>query len=135
MPSVLEDKDAIRDVLARYCFHFDLGEFEEWLQLFTEDGVFEVHGMGRFVGRNQLRAFLGAIPLVDGLPMLKHCAMNEIIVVDGDRAEVRSYVLVVGGESEVRVGVAGRYEDQLRRANGAWRFAERRAHLDLMNRP
>jgi len=61
--------------------------------------------------------------------------MNEIIAVDGDRAAVRSYVLVVGGGSEVRLGVAGRYEDELRRVNGSWRFAERKAHLDLMNRP
>jgi ketosteroid isomerase-like protein len=134
MASPLEDKDAIRELMARYCFHIDAAEFEEWLQLFTEDGVFEVVNLGRFAGREQLRQFLGSIPLTDGLPMMKHCVMNEIVEVTGDTAAARAYIVVVHGGEHVSVRVAGRYEDRLRRVNGRWLFAERKAYLDFMSR-
>ena len=38
MTSLLEDKDAIRDVLHRYCYYMDEGRFEELGALFAEDG-------------------------------------------------------------------------------------------------
>ena len=39
MPSALEDKDAIREVLAEYCFRLDDGRFDEMAALFTESGT------------------------------------------------------------------------------------------------
>ncbi len=41
MASVLEEKDAIHETIANYCYHFDGGEFDKWLDLFTEDGIFD----------------------------------------------------------------------------------------------
>jgi SnoaL-like protein len=132
MPSILEDKDAIRELMARYCFHFDNGEFEDWLQLFTIDGAFDLGARGRFAGRDSLRQFLKVIPLTDGLPMMRHCVMNSIVTVDGERATARSYVVVVQGGDVPRISVAGRYEDRLARIGGAWQFTERKVHFDLM---
>ena len=132
MTNVLEDKDAIRELMAQYCFHFDSGEFDQWLDLFTADGVFDLGKRGRHVGRDGLGSFLKTIPLTDGLPMMRHCVMNSIVRVDGDRATARSYVLVVRGGAQVAVSIAGRYEDQLAKVDGTWRFAERRVHFDFM---
>jgi len=129
---VLEDKDAIRELLACYCFHFDNGEFERWLELFTEDAVFDLGTRGRFAGRDALRTFLTIIPLTDGLPGMRHCVMNSIVAVDGDRATAQSYVAVVQGGRTVGINVMGRYEDRLIKHNGAWRFAERKVHFDMM---
>ena len=134
MPSLWEDKDAIRELLAWYCFHFDAGRFDDWLNLFTEDGVFDVSGVGRFVGRTQLRAFLKNVPVANGVPTMKHCVMNDIVRVDGDEATAQSYVLVARHGERLELGVAGRYEDRLRRVDGQWRFMERKAFLDYMNR-
>ena len=39
MPSELEDKDAIREVLAEYCFCLDGGRFAEMAALFAPDGT------------------------------------------------------------------------------------------------
>ena len=39
MASLLEEKDAIRDVLSAYCFYMDNGEFDRWAALFAEDGM------------------------------------------------------------------------------------------------
>jgi 3-phenylpropionate/cinnamic acid dioxygenase small subunit len=134
MPSLLEDKDAIRELLAEYCFRFDSGRFEEWLDLFTSEGAFEVDGLGRFAGRAALHAFLSRVPLTNGAPAMRHCVMNAIVSVDGDSASARSYVLVARGGERLDLGVAGRYEDRLARTPDGWRFAERKALLDFMNR-
>ncbi len=133
MSSVLEEKDAIRELLARYCFHFDNGEFEQWLSLFTDDGAFDLGARGRFQGRDALRRFLRVVPLSNGSPMIKHCVMNSIVDVTGDRATARSYVVVLRGGDALALSVAGRYEDQLTKQGGDWRFLERKAHLDMMN--
>ena len=135
MSTTLEEKDAIRELLAQYCFHFDNGEFEAWLDLFTVDAVFDLGTRGRFAGRDALRTFLKMIPLTDGLPMMRHCVMNAIVDVDEGRARARCYVIVLRGGSAVSVNVAGRYEDQLVKIDGSWRFKERKVYFDLMSQP
>ena len=37
--SVIEEKDAIRDMMTRYCLAIDAGRYEEWVQCFTEDSI------------------------------------------------------------------------------------------------
>jgi len=132
--SVLEEKDAIRELMARYCFHFDNGEFEAWLELFTPDGAFDLGKMGRFAGRASLQTFLERLPLTDGVPLMKHCVMNSIVAVNGNRATAQSYVVVVRGGEQLAVTIAGRYEDQLTKTADGWRFTERTVHFDLMSR-
>jgi len=132
MPSLLEEKDAIRDVLASYCFHFDNGEFDQWLGLFTDDATFDLGTRGSFNGQDALRRFLASIPLTQGIPQMRHCVMNSIIRVDGPQATAQSYVVVVHGGAVPGVMLAGRYEDRLVKLNGAWKFRERRVQFDLM---
>jgi hypothetical protein len=132
MSSVLEEKDAIRELQAQYCFHFDNAEFDRWLDLWTADGAFDVGRMGRFVGREVLQKFLESIPLTNGSPMMKHCMMNSIVAVTGERATAQSYVVVVRGGDTLGLSIAGRYEDQLVKTAGGWRFQERKVLFDLM---
>jgi 3-phenylpropionate/cinnamic acid dioxygenase small subunit len=134
MASVLEEKDAIRELQAQYCFHFDNGEFDAWLELFTPDGVFDLGALGRFAGRDALRQFLARLPLTDGLPMMRHCVMNSIVRVEGAHGTAQSYVVVVRGGESLGITIAGRYVDQLTKTAAGWRFAERRVHFDLMPR-
>ena len=54
MPTITEDRDAIRDVFARYCQYIDAARGDEWATLFTEDAEFD-HRMGDpVVGRDAL---------------------------------------------------------------------------------
>lgn len=135
MASVLEEKDAIRELLARYCFTVDSGNFDEWANLFTEDGVCDLGPMGCFSGRENLRRFAAIIPLVDGKPTMRHCVMNSIIDVHGTEATAQSYVVVVNGHPSLAVMVAGRYEDQLVKDGDDWRFKVRRAQIDFLTVP
>lgn len=132
MPTALEEKDAIRELQARYCFHFDNAEFDRWLDLWTPDAAFDLGTRGRLVGREGLRKFLQSIPLTNGSPMMRHCVMNSLVEVDGDRAQAWCYVVVIHGGSPLGITVAGRYEDQLVKAGDRWRFQERKVFFDLM---
>jgi hypothetical protein len=126
---VLEDKDEIRELMRRYNQAIDFPEPEAWVACFTPDAALEITGRPPVTGHGELLAYARQRP---GGSL--HLATSEIIDVDGDAAHVSSYIAVVsaaGGNPRVVVG--GKYEDDLRRVDGAWKFAHRT--LDMTIRP
>ena len=132
--SLLEEKDAIRETMARYCFHFDGGHIDEWVGLFTEDGIFDRGDYGVQSGEEALRAFFSGYPLPDGTPRLMHIISNVIIEVNGNEARSQSYVLVVRPNKDGALvnGLAGRYQDELVKTDGRWRFRVRKVFFDYL---
>lgn len=130
MASEFEEKEAIRETIARYCHYFDSGDFDRWLDLFTPDGVFQVDTAARFEGHEELRAFLGTMPLSNGAPDIRHYVTNVIVDLHGTEARAHSYVVVAPGTGAFRVIVTGRYDDRLVRTARGWRFKERRVSFD-----
>jgi hypothetical protein len=130
--SVLEDKDRIRELLARYCFHYDEAQFDRWLALWTDDGVLDIDGRS-IRGRAGLEGFTRAAVLVDGRPPMKHLVMNEIITVEGATATASCYLVVVRKtpDGALAASTAGIYEDRLVKRDGAWYFAQRKVRRDL----
>ena len=118
-----EDNEAIREVLYRYCQYVDEGNPEAWASLFVEDGSFDV-GMGGepCVGTEALRTFASVFRPGAGL----HVTANPVITVDGDEATAQSTVFVIGDADGPSIGLAGRYDDRLRRDAGSWRLVTRR---------
>jgi uncharacterized protein (TIGR02246 family) len=131
--STLEEKEAIRDLMSAYCFYVDNGEFEKFAGLFTVDGIFESGPTGRLQGRKAIQDFIAAhVPRAGEGPARKHCTMNHLIRVDGGAATADSYIVVLR-ESEVGIiaSLAGRYEDQIVKDDGEWRFKKRKIHFDI----
>ncbi|HVZ01368.1 MAG TPA: nuclear transport factor 2 family protein [Dongiaceae bacterium] len=141
--SVLEDKDAIRDLLSAYCLCMDNGRWREMAALFTLDG--DWNGT---VGRAAIEAKVAAVvPSPGAGPRRIHFLSNVIIRVDGDRAEATSNWLVIrapapgpavgaGGPAVGRavgpvVGAAGTYRDDLIRQDGSWLIRRRRISHDI----
>lgn len=126
MPSLLEEKDAIRDLLFRYCFATDRdGDPDAWAALFTRDGIWDGGAFGRIQGHDQLRAFM-VQATSGGKAGFRHNMSNMLIEVDGDTAEARSYFLLVQvGEEGPKPFFAGYYEDKLVKQGGQWLFRER----------
>ena len=118
MVALAEDRDAIRDLLARYCLYIDTGATHEWVETYTEDGRFEGDG-DPVDGREALSAFVSG--LTSG--SMPRMATNEVIEVDGDTAVCRSSILITAGGTIV---MAGRVHDELRRVDGRWHIAHRR---------
>lgn len=133
MASVLEEKDAIRDVLSAYCFHVDNGEFDQWAALFTEDGIFDAGPLGKRQGRAAIKNFITkAVPRQGEGPARKHCTMNSLIEVTGAEAKADSYIIVVReAEQGILTSLAGRYEDLLVKQGETWQFKVRKIHFDL----
>jgi uncharacterized protein (TIGR02246 family) len=133
MASILEEKDAIRDLMSAYCFHLDEGEFEKFAALFAVEGTFEPGPQGKYQGRAAIREFIASVVPGSGEgPARKHCTVNHLISVNGSEARANSYILVVReAENGIIPSLAGRYEDLLVKENGEWRFKVRKIHFDI----
>ena len=97
--SVIEEKDAIRDMMTRYCLAIDAGRYEEWVQCFTEDGIFDSPILGKWQGRDALRAFTAKYREWTGDTQSRHCVMNILIDIQGQTATAESYLLLTHAAS------------------------------------
>lgn len=126
MSDALADKDAIRELLAIYCFHLDAERFEEMAALFTEDGVWET-AFGTGHGRAGIVAQARSIAGTEVRPRRVHQTTNIVIALDGDRAEVRSnWTLVQNTPEGPAIGSGGAYFDVVVRRGASWLFQHRR---------
>jgi SnoaL-like domain len=115
--SVLADEMAVRTVLDEYCLRLELDTFEAWMDLFTEDTVYEVYKLV-LKGREEVTKVLSQAP--HGV----HIPGATRIVIDGDRAEtVQNYVYVSVSSDEWN---AGWYHRELVRTPGGWKIARTR---------
>ena len=122
----LLDREAIRDLLAHYCFCLDAGQPARLAdEVFTEDGV-DDHGLGEWRGRNSIRT--GFVEVMSRFEGTAHVLGNVRIDIDGDQARSSAYVSAwhwLAGGSRDRPAdflVVGVYLDRLRherRAGGS----------------
>lgn len=90
--TLLEDREAIRQLKARYCAACDDNYNAEAIAaLFTEDGVWDGAGFGRFAGRAAIRSFFRKVP--QRMAFAIHQVSNPIIEIDGERARGQWYLL------------------------------------------
>jgi ketosteroid isomerase-like protein len=119
------DKDAIRELLATYCFKLDNDRFEEMAALFTEDGVWDT-AFGKGEGRAGSAAQARAIAGTEKRPRRVHLTTNIVIALSGDTATVQSnWVVVQNSASGPKIGSAGGYADQVVQQGGRWLFKVR----------
>jgi hypothetical protein len=120
---MLEDKDAIRELLHRYCFHMDEGRFIELAALFAQDGQW-IAPYRTARGPADIAAWLSQS--VPPRPKRMHYVMNSIIDVKGARATARSnYLVLVEGLAGPMPSVCGTYADELVKQSDGWRFRRR----------
>jgi len=130
MATELEEKDNIREMMARYCFYTDSGQSDKYADLFTEDCDWDGGPFGRCLGKAALLAMHKGGG--DGATKLLHVNTNVVITVKGNEAQAISYVCVLGvGEQSPTVLFVGSYLDQLVKQSGRWLFKTRRIVTDL----
>jgi uncharacterized protein (TIGR02246 family) len=127
MPSQLEEKDAIRDLMAEYCFHLDSGRFADMAALFTQDGTWDT-AFGKGTGRQEIAALVQRIRQAGtSRPRAIHHVTNVVIKVDGAGATAFSnWVVVQNGDQGPKIGSAGSYVDELVKQDGGWLFHYRK---------
>ena len=128
MPTMLEEKDAIREVLAEYCFRLDEGRFDDMAALFTVDGTWDT-AFGKATGRAAIVALVQRIRARATQPVPRgiHLVTNIVIALDGASAAVRSNWTVVQNSLDgPKVGSGGSYADDMVKQDGYWRFRYRK---------
>jgi hypothetical protein len=111
------DELAIRRVLDEYCLRLEVNLFDEWLDLFTEDTLYEVYKLA-LKGRAEVAKVLGQAP--HGV----HIPGAARIVVKGDTAEtIQNYLFISTGTDDWNAGWY--FRDLVRTANG-WKISRTR---------
>ena len=123
----LEDREAIRDLIARYGPLADAGDAEAVAALWSEEGSYAVGGMGEACGRAAIAALISG-PLHQSLLAdgCAHVLTSPAIDLAGDSAVARCHSVVFRHEdgewAPVRVA-ANRWE--LRRGADGWQVVRR----------
>jgi 3-phenylpropionate/cinnamic acid dioxygenase small subunit len=128
MPSAVEEKDAIREVLAEYCFRLDDGRFDEMGALFTEDGTWDT-AFGKAAGRLAIAELARSLRAraAEPRPRAVHLVTNIVIALDGEQATIRSNWMVMRtGPEGPHIGSGGAYYDEMVKERGCWLFRYRK---------
>jgi ketosteroid isomerase-like protein len=129
----IEDKFAIEELIARYNHSIDGGDYETWVNCWSEEAVMD--GVGQYrVGIAAIREFANAYEENhrSKIAGLRHFTFNIISEINGAEATSQSYLqLVRTGTKGVQIIFTGRYEDVLRKSEGKWRFRGRKFIQDL----
>ncbi|MGA2995584.1 nuclear transport factor 2 family protein [Bradyrhizobium sp.] len=130
--NTLADKDAIRELLARYCFLLDGFRLGEFAALFTADGEW-ISRNSQATGPEGIERLLrGLVPEPAPGRRRKHFTANIVIELAGDSAKVVSNFLVVrDSETGPAIAVAGTYDDTVVRTKEGWKFKSRRLSHDI----
>jgi hypothetical protein len=129
-------REAVRDTLARYNHAGDRGRLEELAAQFTPEGILEIHGGYRFMGRAAIAEGIGGVvrksedwAAASGpVPIIRHHVSNVLIHgVTAERAQVESYFVAL-----TRDGLDhwGRYRDVFVPCEGRWLLSYRLARTD-----
>jgi ketosteroid isomerase-like protein len=134
----VEDKLAILECLAAYSHTLDNGDDEGWVQLFTEDAVWESYAAGadkpsiHYEGHTGIREFAAVMRARTGT-QVRHLKVNTIFVeLTAETARIRSNGVLTAktpGQPPT-IALTGIYAETLRKTPAGWRIAHIALHID-----
>lgn len=129
----VEDQLAIQRVITDYSAYLDARDYDGYVGLFTEDGVWQ-NGSTRREGHGEIREMLSGLfgEVEPGFVNLSsfHFISNFEVDVDGDTASAKSrFIFFMRGEGGAPTPeLSGQYHDELVRVDGSWKIAQRVDH-------
>jgi uncharacterized protein (TIGR02246 family) len=124
-----EDEAEIEALLLDYGRHLDSRDFAGYASLFAKDGQW-IGGFGTIAAAD-IKAFMEKAMGTSNTAKNYHLLSNFVITVNGDTATAWSrWAFVVPGQQGAAIAQAGRYDDELVRENGRWKFKKRVASND-----
>jgi ketosteroid isomerase-like protein len=121
-----EDRDDIAAVVLSYATGIDRRDWTLFRSIFTEDCELDYGEIGAWKGADAVTEFMRAAHELAGHTM--HRLTNQVITVDGDTAQARTYVdaLIMLADNSSGVNAAGFYDDEFVRTEHRWQIARRR---------
>jgi 3-phenylpropionate/cinnamic acid dioxygenase small subunit len=120
------DRQEIADALLRYATGIDRRDWTLFRRVFTDDCELDYGEIGTWKGADAVTEFMRQAHALAGRTM--HRLTNQVITVDGDSAEARTYVdaLIMLADNNSGVNAAGFYDDEFVRTEQGWQIARRR---------
>ncbi len=127
--SAIVDRTEIVDVMTRYSTALDSRRWDLLEEVFAPDGVAEFGSLGgRHEGPGAIAAFVQTV--LGGLDASQHLLGNQVVRLDGDRADATCYFqaqhMLVSANGGNTYLVGGTYDDEFVRTPSGWRIALRR---------
>ncbi len=130
----IEDRFAIHDLFVRYATALDNGDVETVVDCFTGDAMLESPVIGSIAGHDAIRAFAGRFAATRAAgTQFRHFVTNiaAAIAPGGERARATAYLFVlITRDGKSRSLPPGRYECEVVKAAGSWRFCRRAVFHD-----
>lgn len=133
MTSAADEKDAIRETMARYAQALDACRFADVAALFAEDGEW-MTDYGSAKGRAEIAALLdGIVPKPGEGSQRKHYITNTIVTLSGATAHaVSDYLVVRESDHGLLPVMGGTYKDVFVKRDGTWYFARKELRHDIV---
>lgn len=139
----VNDRLEIEELIVRYTYFLDgFSSKEEFVSLFTEDGVLVSPYSGRYVGRKAVEEFADRKLAShsygpDRTEQMRHIVSNVLIEGDGDTATMKAFLLDFTTRLDVPKRstdfiLAGHYECDVVRVNGKWKLKSRVLIVDTI---
>ncbi len=132
----LDPRQALQEVIHRYCWAFDERRADLLAECFTQDGTWEASVMGEtrvgpFVGQAQVQEWLSRF-WDHQRDQRRHLILNFVVEdLREDRATALAYLLLMGSsDAASRMESVGFYRLDYRRDAGTWRIESLMAGFD-----
>ena len=132
----LEDIEEIKKLHQKYINLMDTLQYEEVLDLFTEDGTAEVRNSGVKRGRKELtEIYIDILAKVRGKSRYEgHMAIEPDITVDGNTAR-GTWLIYMLFSKPVIEWVQGRNDAEYEKVNGTWKIKSMKFTRTLASKP
>ena len=133
----LLDKQALYELVVRYCRAVDRADPELLLSIYHEDAIDE-HGPMGGTPQQFLESLSQGTMNIEKRPLpVQHAVSNCLFEIHGDVAYGEAYAEVRRVDDEGRMFVEGfaRFADRFERRGGVWKFVHRRALLEYAGGP
>jgi hypothetical protein len=127
----LEDRIALKELIDKISILGDTKDFENQVQLFSENAISETIAEGKTIlkleGRKEMaQAFE---KFLQEMETVYHFNGQQLVAIDGDKAKGKCYCVItlVGNENgkKIKTTIGATYEDYYIRENNKWLVAKR----------
>jgi ketosteroid isomerase-like protein len=133
----LSDLEDVRQLRLDYSYHFDSGNLEALLDLYTDDAVCDFANFGLWTGKDEIRRGWEPYVIRTDAPFTRgrHAMSTPKVVIDGDTATSEWFLfdmVFVDGKGNMRenpMALLGMYEDHCVRVGGVWKIAKTKLHF------
>jgi ketosteroid isomerase-like protein len=130
---LLEEEQAVREVLVRYTYYYDAADLDGVMSVFHDDCLL-INPRGTYVGKEAIRRNYGY--LISLTKIVFHLAPNVLVRVADDlqQAWMTAYYYGVAVAPDGKLNAtAGTYADRLLKTGEDWKIVARRITYNLRN--